>query len=184
MDSKGYAITSLDSIWFVNVPLSPYHGPWGKSGLSPPLPCLAQRRQSNVQCRPWESSQWNQGHMAGGSGQEKNSIKAERNVSLSTLQNLNPVPWAILSAPVIQSTKDGLHKVLSSHREAWELLIGTFVGLGLAIQLCSAWCQALGSSSEGWKLLHTPLPSSRSVTPAPSLPRCNHHSHQAAGQMQ
>lgn len=76
--------------------------------------------------------------MAGGSGQEKNSIKAERNVSLSTLQNLNPVPWAILSAPVIQSAKDGLHKVLSSHGETWELLIGTFVGLGLAIQLCSA----------------------------------------------
>lgn len=38
MDSKGYTITSLDSIWFVNVPLSEYNGIWRKLGLTPPLP--------------------------------------------------------------------------------------------------------------------------------------------------
>jgi len=125
VDSKGYAITSLDSIWFVNVPLPVYHSMWGKSGLSPPLPCLAQRCWFNVLCHPWEPSRWNQGHMEGGSDQEKHSIKGERNVSLSTLQNLNADTWAILSVPAIQSTKDGLHKVPSSHGWEWELLIGT-----------------------------------------------------------
>lgn len=39
------------------------------------------------------------------------TIKGERNASLGTFQNLNAVPWAMLSAPVIQNAKDGLHQV-------------------------------------------------------------------------
>lgn len=56
------------------------------------------------------------------------------------LLNYSPVPWATLSSPVIQSTKDGLHKVPRSHGQAWELLIGTL--WGWALQFSGAVCDA------------------------------------------